>query len=165
MAQRVELRAKQKKKYFEDAMKGDHVLVHLDARKQSVQVPAHIADNPALTLKLSYLFQGKTTHDDQAISVYLKFSGDYHHCVVPWDAVWGMTASDQKSRIWTEDVPREVVVQLARAKMAEVGKRLFRRGKKEEQGEAVAPTAAAEKPKPQSSDKKSKKVAHLKRVK
>ncbi len=165
MVEQVALRVKQKQKFFEEAMKGDHLLVHLDARSDGVQVPPQFAGNPALTLKLSYLFQGKTTCDEHAVSAYLKFSGEYHHCVVPWSAVWGMTASDQKNHIWSEDVPREVVVQLARAKIAEVGKKLLRRGKKES-----SPVEAAGK-EPQSGEsqkdegQKKPRVAHLKRVK
>jgi hypothetical protein len=125
MAEKHEIRTKQKKKFFEEGMKEDHVLLHLDARRSGVEVPAHLKDNPALALKVSYLFQGKTTHDDKAVTSYLKFSGDYHECVIPWLAIWGITTSKQKNQIWPEDVPKELVLQLARAKIAELGHKLF----------------------------------------
>jgi stringent starvation protein B len=122
--------SEEKRKKFEELMKEDHVLLHLDARKEGVHVPMQLSDNPSLTLKLSYLFQGETTHDENAITSFLKFSGQYHECVVPWDAVWGITSSAQHQSVWPEDLPKEVMVDLARQQFAALGKKLFgRKGK------------------------------------
>ena len=103
----------------------EHVLLQLDARKEGVEVPDHLDNNPALTLKLSYQFQGQTTADESGITAYLRFSGNYHKCVIPWDAVWGMTSSAGDNQVWTEDLPREVVMQFARQKISELGRKLF----------------------------------------
>lgn len=117
--------------------------MHLDARKEGVEVPSYLADNSALTLKISYLFQGETTHDEKEITTYLRFGGDYCKCVIPWDAIWGITASSQENQIWPEDLPREVVVQLARDKVATFTKKMFSRFGKKDSEEQDAPTAPA----------------------
>lgn len=98
-----------KVKLFAEWMKGDHVLVHLDARRPDVDVPKHLKNHPALTLKLSYLFQGKTEHDDEGITAYLKFSGVYHECRLPWVSLWGMTSADGEAVVWPEDAPSELL--------------------------------------------------------
>ena len=147
MAEQIELRAAQKKKFFDEGMVGDHVLVHFDARKGGVQVPVHLAGNPALTLKLSYLFQGETKADEQGVTSYLKFSGDYYQCVIPWDAVWGITTWDQKNRVWPEEVPREVVLQLVKTKIVEGGKKFFGRASKPAPAADGDAEAQPEKPK------------------
>lgn len=93
---------------FAEWMKGDHVFVHLDARRDGVSVPPHLAMNENLKLKLSYHFQGETTHDDAAISVYLKFNGKYEQCILPWSAIWGLSNSDGETCLWTENLPPEL---------------------------------------------------------
>ncbi len=124
-------------KFVEEGLEGDHVLLHLDARSAGVEVPSHLMDNPSLTLKISYLFQGKTEVGESGITSYLRFGGDYFKCVVPWTALWGVTTSGQKNQIWPEDLPKEVVIQLAKAKISELGKKIFRRkGKTDEVQEA-----------------------------
>ena len=121
----VEIRSKQKIKFYEEAMKEDHVLLHLDARKPGVTVPSHLAQNYSLTLKLSYLFQGKTEHNDDEVSSYLKFGNDYFHCIIPWKAVWGITPNKKQNRIWPEDLPKELIIEFTKAKFKELGTKLF----------------------------------------
>ena len=91
---------KQKKEVFEKLMQGDHILLHLDSNHNEVIVPVHLKGNPTLTLKLSYYFQGKTSHDDNTITTELVFSGRYFECLIPWDAIWAMTDEKQESYIW-----------------------------------------------------------------
>ena len=98
-----------KVKLFSEWMKGDHVLIHLDARREDVRVPDHLKDHPALTLKMSYLFQGKTEHNDEGITSYLKFSGLYQECHIPWSSLWGMTSADGEQVVWPEDAPKELL--------------------------------------------------------
>jgi stringent starvation protein B len=100
---------KQKIACYEEWMKGDHVLVRLDSRRDGVEVPAHLQGNPSLVLQLSYLFQGETKHDENEISAYLKFKGQYHRCVIPWDAVWGISNEDDENRIWVSELPPEIL--------------------------------------------------------
>lgn len=77
--------------HYEKLVKGDHLLVHLLTAYPGLQIPSQFLSNPSLTLKLSLNFQGELKHDDKEISVYLKFSGQYEHCLIPWGAIWAMT--------------------------------------------------------------------------
>ncbi len=137
---------KSKQKVFDEWMEGDHVLVQLDARHEGVSVPSHLADNAALTLKLSYRFQGSTTADEKGIVSYLRFAGDYSECVIPWDAIWGMTSAEKQTEVWTEDVPKEVLLQIACSKISDFGKKLFQKGGNDEKntsGEEEVPCRPA----------------------
>jgi hypothetical protein len=101
----MEQRTTEKIAAFDEWMGGDHVLLHLDARSPEVKVPGHLKDNPALTLKLSYYFEGKTEHDEDAVITNLRFSGKYERCIIPWGSIWGITSSSGERKIWTADVP------------------------------------------------------------
>lgn len=138
-----ETRNKEKIECFEEYMKGDHALVHLDARKPGVELPNEHHGNPALTLKLSYFFRGETTHDNQKIESFLKFHGEYCRCILPWSAVWGITSSNGENQLWPQDMPKELLAQAARAKVKEVGKKLFGKlGKASEATPVVSPAVA-----------------------
>ncbi len=105
-------KTKEKIKLFELWMQGDHVLIYLNSGQEGVVVPEYLKDNKALTLKVSYLFQGETTHNDQEISTYLKFSGNYFQCIIPWKAVWGLRNSEGESQVWPDQLPLEVLKDL-----------------------------------------------------
>lgn len=107
-----ENKTSEKIKLFEQWMQGDHVLIYLDSCQEAVIVPQYLKDNKALTLKLSYLFQGETAHNDREISTYLKFSGNYFQCIIPWTAVWGLRSSDGESQVWPDQLPLEVLKDL-----------------------------------------------------
>lgn len=126
-------------KWFE----GDHLLLHLDARREGVDVPKHLRNNHSLTLKLSSLFQGPTTWNDISVTALLKFSGEYYRCVIPWTAVWGMTSSSNEQRIWPEDLPTEVVRDLTLTKLREIGSRLLGLKKDKEKEKEELPKQAA----------------------
>lgn len=112
MSSTASLRTIQKMKLFEEWMEGDHVLIHIDGGNPGVDVPPHLKGNPSLTLALSYQFQGETSHTDRSISAYLRFRGSYHHCIIPWEAIWGMTNPDGENRLWAEDLPAQLMAQL-----------------------------------------------------
>ena len=101
-------RTAEKISVFTDWMKGDHVFVHLDARRDGVIVPAHLQETANLKLKLSYGFQGEISQDESAVSAFLKFNGQYQQCVLPWNAIWGLTNEDEETCLWTEDLPAEL---------------------------------------------------------
>jgi len=115
----------EKHSVLEQWFEGDHVLLHLDARREGVDVPSYLKQNHSLTLKLSNLFQGPTTWNDNTVVALLKFSGEYYRCIVPWPAIWGMTSSANEQRIWPEDLPTEVVRDLTLTKLREIGSRLL----------------------------------------
>jgi len=114
-----------KKQCFDDWFQDDHILLHLDARKEGVIVPSHLKDQHSLTLKLSPLFQGETLADDNAVSTYLKFNGQYSQCIIPWNTLWGMTSEQGQQEIWRKDLPREVFHDIARATLSSIGSKLL----------------------------------------
>lgn len=101
-------RTAEKISLFSEWMKGDHVFVHLDARRDGVIVPAHLRETANLKLKLSYGFQGEISQDDLGVSAYLKFNGQYEQCVLPWSAIWGLSNEEGETCLWTEELPAEL---------------------------------------------------------
>lgn len=146
-------KAEVKLELFDRLMQQEHILLHIDARRPGVSVPDNLASQNALSLKLSYAFQGETLRDDKQISSYLKFDGEYFNCIIPWTAVWGMSAADGKQTIWPEDVPKEILLKTIRAKWAELANKLT--GKKSTETPSKEPT----------NKNKKKEATHLKRVK
>lgn len=168
MTELIDLRTKQKILAFDKWMKGDHVMVHLDSRCSGVEVPEFLFNQPSLTLKLSYHFQGEVKRDDNAISAYLRFSGTYHKCVIPWTAVWGMTSIEGENSIWAEDMPKEVLLKAGHDKLRELGKKLFNFAGKEQSSNST-PSEENTKPSSPEDNKQSgapkKTSGHLKRIK
>ena len=133
---------------FQEWFTGDHVLIHLDSRIEEVIVPDNLKSNHSLTLKLSRLFQGQCEFDENDIRAYLKFDGVYRECVLPWKAVWGMTSAEGEQRIWSNDLPAEVIASLAVTKLREIGARILGRGKEEESAEEKSDSAPTKKKPP-----------------
>ena len=148
-----------KQRIFDELMGGDHAFVHLDARQEGVEVPAHLKSNPALMLKLSYHFQGEIARDDVAISASLRFSGNYFDCVLPWKSIWGFTGADQKQLVWPEDMPTELQLELAKQLLKNVG------GLVPKSDEASAAIAAEESAEAKEAAEPPRKAGHLRRVK
>ena len=105
----VDFKTQQKIKTLADGLNDDHVLVHLDSRAVGVDIPEHLQNQPAIILKLSLLFSGATAYNDKQITTNLKFGTEYYECIIPWNAVWGITSCTGKQKIWHDDMPREVV--------------------------------------------------------
>ncbi|MCC6953735.1 MAG: hypothetical protein IT290_06430 [Deltaproteobacteria bacterium] len=162
MPKEIPIENTSKRKTFEEWLKDDHVLVHIDARHAGVIVPTHLAGNPTLSLKLSRLFQGTTDCDELGITTHLKFSGDYFQCVLPWEAVWGMTSERSQQQIWPRSAPEEILRAVAGAKLKEIGSKLLstisgKRGSKD--------GTPQEHPTPEITKISDKKRSHLKRIK
>jgi len=95
-------------KYLED----DYILVHLDARKEGVDIPDHLLGNPTVTLKLSYGFKGGMQVTEERVWAALIFGGRFRDCFIPMPAIWGATTSSGANTIWPEDAPPEIVAQI-----------------------------------------------------
>lgn len=156
----LEKRREKKRETFEEWMKQDHVLVHVDATKPTVEVPSHVKTDEKLTLKVSYLFQGETVHDEVMISAYLKFGQEYYHCVLPWDAIWGFTSAKGENIVWPEELPKDLLISLAKSRLGELGRKIFGKDKDKTNGiQKEVPQA------PQTTDTTKKRNSILKRVK
>ena len=93
------------------------VLIHVDARRTEVAVPARFRADPSLVLRFGYQLTpaiGDLTIDDEAIAGTLTFAGQPFRCVLPWTAVYAaMVEGEQRGTVWPEDVPEDVLTTAA----------------------------------------------------
>lgn len=133
-------------------MASDHALVHLDSRRSGVSLPAQLLNQHTVCLKLSYNFQGRTSYDDEGVTSFLRFDGNYFECIIPWTAVWGMSSADGKRYIWPTDLPAEILFEIAKTKVSQVTPKIFKRKKKDTPAvktEPVVSPSPVEEPKPE----------------
>src|SRR5205823_10148124 len=111
--------APDKRKTLESLLTRGPVLVHVDARRSEVAVPARFRADPSLVLRFGYKLTptiADLTVDDEAIAGTLTFSGQPFHCVLPWTAVYAaMVEGEQRGTVWPEDVPDDVLTGVADA--------------------------------------------------
>lgn len=85
------------------------VLVHIDARRDDVKVPAHFRGQSKLVLRFGYGLSPAIADlvvDDFELSGTLTFGGMPFHCVLPWHAVYAAVVEGaEKGHVWPEDVP------------------------------------------------------------
>jgi len=86
------------------------VFVHLDARREGVQVPDHLRDRPQLILRVGYSLTPpiNINVDDSGITCTLSFNRSFYACVLPWSAIFGMVGDDGRAMLWPDDIPPEV---------------------------------------------------------
>lgn len=120
--------ARQKLEAMREILDLGIAMVHLDPRRDGVQVPERFRKDPVLRLNFAYGFRlPALTIDDEGIYAILNFQGERAACNIPWAAVFAITAPEHEhnGRLWPEDVPEEVVSELvaqaSRARMHEVG--------------------------------------------
>src|ERR1700712_3504949 len=89
--------------------------VHLDPRKDGVDVPSSLRRQPQLLLRIGYSLVPPIPDlkvEDDVIACTLSFRGVPHPCRLPWTAVFAMVGEDGRGMVWSEDVPSEVSAQL-----------------------------------------------------
>jgi stringent starvation protein B len=105
--------APDKKRTLEALLARGPVLVHVDARRSEVAVPARFRADPSLVLRFGYNLSpaiGDLTVDDEAIAGTLTFGGQPFRCILPWTAVYAaMVEGEQRGTVWPEDVPEDVL--------------------------------------------------------
>lgn len=80
--------------------------VHVDARHEGVRVPLVLRDYDNVALNISWAYAGvRLFLDDEEVCATLNFQGKSYRCVVPWDAVFGITNPKGGGQVWLEDVP------------------------------------------------------------
>lgn len=100
-----------KKARLLEALERGMVMIHLDARRPGVRVPAHLQDESHLRLNLSYRFDPPDlTVSDWGVRSSLSFSGSRFQVAVPWSALFAI-ASHVTHEFWMfpEDLPPELV--------------------------------------------------------
>src|SRR3954470_20852512 len=92
--------APDKRKTLEALLSRGPVLVHVDARRSEVSVPARFRADPSLVLRFGYTLTpaiADLSVDDDGVSGTLTFAGNPHHVVLPWTAVYAaMVEGEQR---------------------------------------------------------------------
>jgi stringent starvation protein B len=102
---KVKIAEKGKKETINRYLIDEHVLIHIKPDITGVTIPEHLTKQPSVTLKISKFFQGNLAMLEEQIETELKFSGQYFKCVVPYQAIWGVTTIKGENVIWPKDVP------------------------------------------------------------
>lgn len=93
------------------------VLLHLDSRRDGVEVPDGHRGDPKLVLRVGYGLSPPIpdlTVDADGVQATLAFRGTPHRCRIPWPAVYALVAEDGRGLVWPDDVPPEVARDFAR---------------------------------------------------
>ena len=77
-----------KRAVLEKLLEQGMVLVTLDTRADTVQVPDHLGGDPQLRLNLSYRFGLPMDCDDTGVTATLTFQGVPFECYLPWKAIY-----------------------------------------------------------------------------
>jgi stringent starvation protein B len=105
--------APDKRKTLEALLARGPVLVHVDARRAEVSVPARFRADASLVLRFGYQLTPAIEDlviDDDAIAGTLTFGGQPFRCILPWTAVYAaMVEGEQRGTVWPEDVPEDVL--------------------------------------------------------
>ena len=104
---------KEKYKLIDDALKGDYVLLHMNTSSEQLCIPDYLKEDNTVTLKFSRLFRGDLQLNEESIEADLLFNGDYFHCVVPFESIWGLTNSKGKNLVWPGFAPPEILLALS----------------------------------------------------
>jgi stringent starvation protein B len=105
----------EKRSVVDAMLKDGPVLLHLDARRPGVKVPAGLADDPALVLRVGYTLSPPIPDlvvDEEGVRATLTFRGVPHGCVVPWSALFAVTNEAGQGLVYDQDVPAEVAARM-----------------------------------------------------
>ena len=98
------------------------VMIHLDARRAGVLVPADLKGEPHLRLNLSYKFDPPDLSvNDWGVRSTLSFKGSRFTVAVPWSALFAITGqAAEEFWLCPDDMPPELVEQAMLAAKAPV---------------------------------------------
>jgi stringent starvation protein B len=103
----------EKKERLLAALDKGMVMIHLDARRQGVIVPKHLASEAHLRLNLSYRFEPPDLSvGEWGIRSTLSFSRSRFKVAVPWSALFAITSHASKEFwLYPDDMPQELLQQ------------------------------------------------------
>jgi len=89
-------------------------MVHLDARRNGVIVPAQFSNQQELRLNLSYRFSGtEMSIDDSYLEATLTFTGVPFRCRIPMMAIYALTSHvTGAGLVFPESLPEEILSEL-----------------------------------------------------
>ena len=103
-------RTPEKKQHLLAALDRGMVMVHLDARRPGVVVPAEFRTESHLRLNLSYRFEpSDLSVGEWGLRSTLRFSGNRFTVAIPWCAVFGITShASHEFWMFPDDMPPEL---------------------------------------------------------
>lgn len=123
------------------------VFIHLDPRKDGVQVPVGFKKQAQLVLQIGLNMVVKIPDlevDDEGISCTLSFNRRPHYCHMPWASIYALVDESGRGMVWPDDVPPEVVAQQREgAKKSPASPRPRLRAVEADARSTAAPVAAA----------------------
>lgn len=120
----MDLRDEDKKKRLSAALENGVAMVHLDARRPGVIVPAELKDDPHLRLNLSYRFDPPDlTVGEWGVRATLSFSGRRFLVALPWSSIFAVSRNDTEELwLYPDEVPGELLAKVAPKTPVERGK-------------------------------------------
>ena len=104
------LTERRKRIAIETELQKGKLLIHLDPRKEGVEVPEDLKEQPVLGLHFSHHFPFANTEvGPLALSANLSFGGIRFACVIPYEAVFCLTQTTSREQTWfSESLPKEL---------------------------------------------------------
>ena len=127
----------------------EHMLMHIDPSTAGVTLPLDLMNSPTITLKLSKLFKGKLIVEKDAIEAELLFGDEYFTCIVPLNAIWGITSYKGQTLTWPNTDQQRALCAILELSESQT------------KSKAAPPKAAV----PHMTKVKKERASHLKRVK
>jgi len=85
------------------------IFLHVDPRVERVLVPRWLGKQPQLVLQIGLdLAIPDLRVDADGVSGTLSFNRSPFRCVIPWDAVFGISDEQGRGMVWPESVPTEL---------------------------------------------------------
>jgi stringent starvation protein B len=106
---------REKRRLLESLLDEGLVMIHLDARRDGVDLPEHLRGQPSVALNLSRRF-GLDVFEigADAVLASLSFQGRVYLCRLPWPAVFLMTShATERAYVFPASVPSEFPVLLS----------------------------------------------------
>jgi len=107
----MDKRAPDKKSRLLQSLEKGMTMIHLDARRPGVIVPAALKNEPHLLLNLSYRFDPPDLAvGEWGVRSTLTFSGSRFTVAVPWSALYAISSHLSKEFwMYPDDMPRELL--------------------------------------------------------
>ncbi len=93
------------------------VFVHMDPRREEVEVPPWLKDQPQLVLQVGLDMPVPIPDlriDDKGVFGTLSFNRAPFTCRVPWKHVFALVGEDGRGMVWPEDLPDEIAHEVDR---------------------------------------------------
>ncbi len=103
---------KDKRTTVEAALDDGIVMLHIDSRRDGVEVPGHLLGDPRLLLNIAHGFRLPALEvDDDGVYAVLRFGNQDCDCRIPWDAIYAITQPEfeQKGVLWPASMPAEAL--------------------------------------------------------